>query len=260
MNTTEFWFESRGTRLFATESGTGTPLILAHGGLANHQSVWLWAGALATSFRLITPDLRASGRSHDPGPLHWAQLADDVAALMRHLGLARAIVGGISFGAGVAVATALRHPAFVDGLVLIHPAFGGTTHGLAPAQVAAMDAMAAAGARTLETGIAALFPLFDGMPAALRERALAVVATYDPASVAALTAFMASGEQPFARGEELAAIDVPVLVVPGIDPQHPREVADVFARHVPACTVRQATDLAAAIGEFARSCGLDRRS
>ena len=83
----EFRFEATGASLFATESGTGTPLIFIHGGLANQQSVRLWASQIPA--HLITPDLRGSGRSHDPGPLRWDQLADDVAALAAHLGLAR---------------------------------------------------------------------------------------------------------------------------------------------------------------------------
>ncbi|MEO8552263.1 MAG: alpha/beta hydrolase, partial [Kofleriaceae bacterium] len=99
-----------GDGLFASERGSGTPLVIFHGGLANHQSVGLWAAPLADQFRLITPDLRGSGRSHFPGPLSWELLADDAAALARHLGLERIVVGGISFGSGVAVATALRHP------------------------------------------------------------------------------------------------------------------------------------------------------
>jgi pimeloyl-ACP methyl ester carboxylesterase len=236
--------------LFATESGaeTATPVIFIHGGLANQQSVRLWASSIPA--RLITPDLRGSGRSHDPGPLSWDQLADDVAALAAHLGLARAIVGGISFGSGVAVATALRHPALVAKLVVVHPAYGGADLGLLPAQAEAMAAMDALGSRTLTDGIEALFPLIQRMPPALHERARAVFATYDPASVAATTKLMASGAQPFARGSDLAKILAPVLLIPGVDPTHPPEVASVYRTHVRGCTVRDTPDFAAAIGEL----------
>ena len=70
---------------------------------------------------------------------------------------------------------------------------------------------------------------------------------YDPASVAATTRFMLEGGQPFERGAELAAIDAPAFVVPGVDPTHPAEVADVYRRHLAQCTV--APD-ASALGEF----------
>jgi len=112
----------------------------------------------------------------------------------------------------------------------VHPAYGGGELGLLPAQRAAMDAMDAAGRRAPAEGIAVLFPL---LPPQLAERGRALFQTYDPASVAASTRFMASGLQPFARGEDLRAIAAPALVVPGLDPQHPREVADVYLRHVP---------------------------
>jgi pimeloyl-ACP methyl ester carboxylesterase len=248
----EIWFENHGTRLFAVGSGRGRPIILLHGGLANHQSCRLYAASLAERFRLITPDLRGSGRSIDPRPLDWDLLADDVAALIRYLALGRAVVGGISFGAGVAVRTALRHPRATAALVVLHPAFGGADVGLTPAQHAAMQAMDAAGSRAVADGIEVLYPLFDTLPPAVRERARAVVATYDPASVATTTRFLRSGGQPFAAGADLASISVPTLLVPGVDPTHPVEVADVYRRHLPRCAVRTVdpTGFAAAIADF----------
>jgi pimeloyl-ACP methyl ester carboxylesterase len=196
---------------------------------------------------VITPDLRGSGASHFADDLTWDLLADDIAALARHLGIARAIVGGASFGAGVAVRVALRHPALVAGLAVLQPAYGGADLGLSAAQRAAMDAMNDAGQRTLTEGVGMLMPLLAALPLEMQERARRVFATYDPASVAASTRFMASGAQPFARGEDLAAIACPALLVPGWDATHPREVADVFARHLPRCTVAETTDLGAAM-------------
>lgn len=250
----EIWFESAGTPLYTAYRGAGRPVILLHGGLATH-AVWsLYAGPLAEHVRLITPDLRGSGRSVFAGTLTWDALADDVAALVRRLGLAKAVIGGASFGAGVAVAVALRHPEIVEALALLHPAYGGAEVGLSAAQRAAMDAMDAAGSRAPTEGIEVLFPL---LPPALAERGRALFATYDPASVAASTAFMASGAQPFERGEDLRAITAPTLVVPGVDPQHPREVADVLARHLPRCTVVETTDWGGAIATWLSEAELE---
>lgn len=248
----ELWFENDNTRLFAVEDGDGTPVILLHGGLANHLACWHFAAPLAARCRLITPDVRASGRSHFHGALTWDQLADDVAALVRHLGLARAVIGGTSFGAGIAVRVALRHPAITAALLVLNPAFGGADLGLSPAQDGAMQAMDAAGRRAPAEGIDVLFPLLDGLSSDMRERARPVFATYDPRSVAAFTHFMASGVQPFESAADLAAIAASALVIPGIDPMHPPEVADVFRRHLPNCTVRDAapSEYAAAIAEF----------
>lgn len=236
-------------RLFVADAGAGRPVILIHGGLANHRSVFLYAQPLVARYRVITPDLRGSGASVFSGPLTWDDLADDIAGLAAERGIERAVVGGASFGAGVATRVALRHPALVEALVVLQPAYGGADMGLVPAQQAAMDAMNVAGQRTLVEGIGALLPLFDALPEAIRERAKMIVATYDPGSVATSTAFMASGVQPFSA-RELEAIAAPVLVVPGTDPTHPREVAEVYARHVPRCTVVETADYAAAIARF----------
>jgi 3-oxoadipate enol-lactonase len=236
----EHWLERDGVRLFVAETGEGTPIVLLHGGLANHLSCWLYAAPLASRFRVITPDLRGAGRSHFVHALTWDAIADDLAAIVRGLGLPRVVVGGSSLGAAAAVAFALRHPDLVGALLVLSPAYGGGELGLTPTQEAAMSAMDAAGRRAPGEGIDVMFPLFDSLPPEIRERARRVVATFDPASVAATTAFMASGAQPFQRGEELRAIAVPALVVPGADPTHPREVADVLAAQLPRADLRQA--------------------
>jgi len=227
---------------FVDSEGDKPALILLHGGLANHRSILLWAAPLAERYRLVVPDLRGSGSSHFAGDLTWELLADDIATLASTLGLARATVGGISFGSGVAVATALRHPALVERLVLLHPVYGGAEVGLTPEQAAAMDAMDAAGRRAPAEGPSVLFPLLERLPAELRERARAVFETYDPASIAATTRFLASGAQPFASARDLAAITCPVTIVPGVDPQHPVAIAEVYRAQLPSCTWLETAD------------------
>jgi pimeloyl-ACP methyl ester carboxylesterase len=234
----EHWLERDGVRLFVAEAGEGVPIVLLHGGLANHLSCWLYAQPLAGRYRVITPDLRGAGKSRFAGELTWAAIADDIAAIVRGLGLSRVVVGGSSFGAGATVTFALRHPSLVAALLVLNPAYGGGELGLSPAQQAAMQAMDAVGRRAPAEGIDVMFPLFEALPETIRERAKRVVATFDPASVAATTAFMASGAQPFQRAEELRAIAVPALVVPGSDPTHPREVADVLSAQLLRCEVR----------------------
>lgn len=255
MEERQLWFESAGTRLFAVESGTGKPLILLHGGLANHMACRVFATPLAAHYRLVTPDVRASGRSTFHGELTWDILADDVAALAHALGTDRVIVGGVSGGAGAAVAAALKYPDLIDALLVLNPAYGGAALGLSPAQQMAMNAMDAAGSRAPAEGVDVLLPLFDALPDAIRARARALVASYDARSVAVTTKFLASGAQPFARGPDLAAIKARTLVVPGLDPYHPREVADVYAQHVPGVVVRDAapTEYATVIAEFLQS-------
>jgi pimeloyl-ACP methyl ester carboxylesterase len=252
MEEKELWFESHGTRLFAVESGAGKPLILLHGGLANYTACRVFATPLAAHYRLVTPDLRASGRSIFHGELSWDLIADDVAALARALRTDRVILGGVSGGAGAAVAAALKYPDLVDALLVLNPAYGGAELGLLPAQQAAMNALDAAGSRAPAEGVDVLLPLFDALPEAIRTRARALVASYDAKSVAVTTKFLASAVQPFARATDLAAITAPTLLVPGLDPYHPREVADVYAKNVPGVVVRDAAppDYARVILDF----------
>lgn len=237
----EHCFEHAGSRLHAYEAGEGPALVLLHGGLANHLACWQFAAPLVSRFRVITPDLRAAGKSHFAGPLTWDALAGDIPALLASLGIARAIIGGVSFGAAAATRVALRHPGVVDALLVLHPAYGGAQLGLSPLQQQAMDAMDAAGRRVVSGGIEQLLPLYAALAPEVRERAKRMAAGFDPASVATTTAFMASGAQPFERGEELAAITAPVLLVPGVDPYHPREVADVYRANLRHCETREGT-------------------
>jgi hypothetical protein len=77
---------------------------------------------------------------------------------------------------------------------------------------------------------------------------------FDLPSVAATTRFLASGVQPIASASDLASIEPPVLLVPGADPQHPAEVAELYAQHLRrAMTVDGASpDLVARVAEFCR--------
>jgi pimeloyl-ACP methyl ester carboxylesterase len=255
-NPVEIWHEQSGTRLFAVVAGDveARPLLFIHGGLADHRAAALYVAGLEDRYRVITPDLRGSGRSVFRGALTWDALADDIAGLLDHLGVERALVGGVSFGSGVALRFALRHPRRLAGLALLSPLFAGAERGLSPAPREAMRRMAEFGERALREGIGALTPLFAALPPKIRARALAMVASFDPESVAATTRFLASEVQPLASLDELRTITAPTLVVPGDDPSHPAEVAVAYAQHLPAVEVA-APDQASAelLDAFARA-------
>lgn len=237
----DVWHVADGTRLFARSVGEGPPVVFLHGGLADHHAALFHVAPLARAHQLIAPDLRASGRSHHDGELSWDRLADDVAALLDHLGLSRAIVGGTSMGSAVALRVALRHPGRVRALLLFSPLYPGADRGLAPASTVAMTTMEAAGARALVDGVEdALGPLFARLPPPIRDGALAMLKSFDAASVAATTRFLATGAQPFAAVGELAALELPVLLVPGADPEHPAAVAHLYAEHLHGARVLEA--------------------
>ena len=85
--------------------------------------------SLIDGFRVITPDSRGHGRSTNPsGELSYAQLADDVAALIAALGLVRPVVGGYSDGGQVALELGARHPDAAGALIVgaAYPEFAAT--------------------------------------------------------------------------------------------------------------------------------------
>lgn len=143
-------------------------------------------------------------------------------------------------GSGVALRFARRHAQRLTGLVLVSPLYPGADRSLPEPAQAAMQTMAKTGELALTHGVDALRPLFEPLPLPVREVALQMMLSFDTASVAATTRFLATCVQPIQSATDLAAITVPVLLVPGTDPQHPPEIADLYARHLPAVRVVQA--------------------
>lgn len=248
----ELWFESGGVRLFAVEDGAGRPIVMLHGPMASHLAALPMVAPLAARYRVVTPDLRGSGKSWSGEPLSFDQLADDVAALLDHLGVERATIGGVSGGSGVALRCALRHPGRTAALVLIKPVYAGEERGYTEEQRQTFAQMDAVASRALDEGVQVLRPLYMNLPPEVREKALAMREGFDAASVVATSRFVASGAQPFTSAADLRSLAVPTLLVRGDDALHPPEVSDLYADHIPDCTVAPAStaDVAAAIGAF----------
>jgi pimeloyl-ACP methyl ester carboxylesterase len=109
-----------GINLYYEMHGTGRPLVLLHGGLGSGEMFAPILPALAAGRQAIVPDLQGHGRTADiDRPIDVRLMADDIAALIRHLGLDRADVMGYSLGGGVAMMTAIRHPEVVRRLVSV---------------------------------------------------------------------------------------------------------------------------------------------
>ena len=108
-----------GINLYYETHGEGRPLILLHGGLGNGEMFGPNIAALvAGGHQVILPDLQGHGRTADiDRPLDVRLMADDIAALVDHLGLDRPDVAGYSLGGGVAMLVAIRHPEKVGRLV-----------------------------------------------------------------------------------------------------------------------------------------------
>lgn len=96
------------------------PAILAVHGITSHHLAWADVARTLPDHRLIAPDLRGRGASADlPGPWGMARHADDVVAVLDHLGLDRVPIVGHSMGAFVAAAAAHRHPDRISRVILV---------------------------------------------------------------------------------------------------------------------------------------------
>lgn len=247
----ERWIDINGVRLFAAEDGAGDTVVTLHGPMADYRAALPLVASLSSRCRVVTPDLRGSGRSWCGAPLSFDLLADDLVAWLDALDLDQAVIGGVSGGSGVALRFALRYPARTRALVLVQPVYSGSELGLSADQQMVFAMMGAAGSRALDEGVQVLRPLFAHLPDGVREMALSMIAEYDAASVVATSRFLESGEQPFGSVAELRVLTMPTLVVSGNDPVHPPAVSDLYAGHIPGCTVVDSTrDVAAAIGAF----------
>jgi pimeloyl-ACP methyl ester carboxylesterase len=113
-----------GLKMYYEVHGTGQPLVLLHGGAGAAEMFDDVMPVLSEGRQVIAAELQAHGHTADiDRPLRYELLADDVAALIRHLGLGKVDVLGYSLGGGVALRTAIQHPKVVRKLVLVSCAF-----------------------------------------------------------------------------------------------------------------------------------------
>lgn len=153
--------------------GEGEPVVLLHGGFGTIEMFGPNVAALAKGRRVVGVDLQSHGRSPaSMRPLRFETMGDDIAALIRELGLGRAAIMGFSLGGAVALRTAIQHPDVVSRLVLVSTVF--KRRGWYPEMVAGMDAMGPETAGHLRhtplyDGYAAVAPKVDDWPTLVRQ-------------------------------------------------------------------------------------------
>jgi len=141
--------------------GDGPPLIMLHGGVTPSEMFGAPLTEMARTHKVIALHTRGHGLSKDGSrPWSFELFADDVAALMGHLGIEKARVMGYSSGACVALQTAIRHPQLVDKLIVISTAC--RTDGWYPEVLEAFAQMPSAApmiaADVSKTPLASLYP------------------------------------------------------------------------------------------------------
>jgi pimeloyl-ACP methyl ester carboxylesterase len=108
-------------RLYYEEHGTGTPLVLAYG-IGGNADLWdTNRDALAAHHRLVLWEPRGHARSdspEDPAKYSFARWTLDLKAVLDHLRIRTAHVGGLSLGAGIATRFTLRFPGRVRSLLV----------------------------------------------------------------------------------------------------------------------------------------------
>jgi pimeloyl-ACP methyl ester carboxylesterase len=107
-----------GINLYYETYGSGSPMVLLHGGLGSGEMFGPILPVLADHHQVIVVDLQGHGRTADiDRPLDVRLMAGDIAALIDHLGLSRPDVVGYSLGGGVAYQVAIAYPEKVGRLV-----------------------------------------------------------------------------------------------------------------------------------------------
>jgi pimeloyl-ACP methyl ester carboxylesterase len=228
--------------LRGSAAGEGTPIVLCHGLTASRRYVVHGSRALERDgHRVITYDARGHGES-DAAPTGQSYgypelIADLERVVEAEVGDERFLLGGHSMGAHTAVGYALAHPERLSGLVVIGPTYTGE---LNDTRIHYWEGLAAA----LEAGGIDGFVEYQSRKSSAapewRERLARITRERmelhrDPQELArALRETTAS--RPFGSLEDLAALEVPALVVASrdeADPGHPYAVAEAYADVLP---------------------------
>jgi pimeloyl-ACP methyl ester carboxylesterase len=259
-----------GLLLSGDGAGDGAPIVLAHGLTATRRNVVQGSRhLLGRGCRLIGYDARGHGES-SPAPdrdaYAYPDLAGDLEAVLDAHGIERATIAGSSMGAATATRFALDHPERVAALVLITPAYreaGRLEHGALEHWDRLADALEAGDiAAFVDASGANELPERWRKPARLATRQRLERHRHLDAVARALRVVPRS--RPFESFDELAAIDVPVLVAATrdeADPGHPRAIAEEYVRRLPRAELAveqpgetplawQGARLSKAIGDF----------
>jgi 3-oxoadipate enol-lactonase len=106
---------SNGAELYFEVCGEGPALVLIHAGVADHRMWDPQVEAFSSRYRVVRYDLRGFGKS--TMPQESFALRDDLLAVLRHLGIEKAMLVGCSMGGSTAIDFTLEHPEMVTALV-----------------------------------------------------------------------------------------------------------------------------------------------
>ncbi len=235
-------FDHEGIRFAYETIGTGAPLIMSHGLGGDRNQPKDLCGQVE-HHRVVVWDARAHGETEPVGPesaLALAGFARDLCALLDHLRIQEAVVGGISMGAAVSTRLALDFPDRVQALILVRPAWGAEP---LPGNLRLLplvaDAMEADGEKPGRDAFAARPEIFE-MRSESPAVAESILQQFDKPFAMERRARLRRipADCPVQSWEEAKRISVPVLVVGNAeDPMHPLGFAKQWAEHLPHATL-----------------------
>ena len=126
--------EVNGGRLYYEVAGTGHPLALLHAGIADSRMWDDQFDEFAKHYRVVRYDYRGFGQSSPP--VDGFSMRDDLYELLRHLGIARTYLIGVSMGGGLAIDATIDRPDLVAALIPTCPGLSGQPDDAAPEETA----------------------------------------------------------------------------------------------------------------------------
>ena len=197
-------FDSNGVKINYLVEGTGRPIVLVHGFASNLHGNWRAPGVVAALVadgrQVVALDCRGHGRSdtpHDPQAYAGTKMADDVVALMDHLGLEQADLMGYSMGGFISSSLLTEHPERFRSVILA--GIGDAVLSGGPRRAGLADAMAADDPSALSDPVAKSFREF---------------AERSGNDLEALAAMQRAGRVPL-DAAKLADVSIPVMVLVG---------------------------------------------
>jgi 3-oxoadipate enol-lactonase len=198
-----------------SDDGEGLPVVLVHA-FANDRMLWRpQIEALRTRYRIIAPDLRGSGGSSrtDGQAVSMDQYADDIVALLDHLKIDRAVIGGISLGGYVALSIALRHAQRTAGLILANTRATADSSDWASFREALVRDIGQRGAVAVAENYGDK-PFSSTCPADIKEEVRRMILRQPTTGLVSCTRGMAQRPD---RSAGLSDIKVPTLVISGTE-------------------------------------------
>jgi pimeloyl-ACP methyl ester carboxylesterase len=228
--------------LAGERAGAGPAVVLLHGLTATRRYVLMGSRLLERSgYEVVAYDARGHGRSapaDEPSAYGYEQLARDLLAVLDGLGLERAILAGASMGAHTALRVALTAPERVIALGLITPAY----EPAAAAGTPELDGWRALAEGLRRDGVEGFLRAYDfgTVPERWRETVERVIrqrlSAHEHPQAVADALEVVPRSRPFATMAELAAVEVPAVVVGSrddADPGHPLALAERYAATLP---------------------------